>query len=59
MADFPEIVQVVPDPIEVLVEIVPEPQLIEVELGVPGPPGPPGTDAFDNDLALLYEIAKL
>lgn len=44
MADFPDIVEVVPDPIKVLVEIVEENEPLEVEFGVPGPPGPPGQD---------------
>ena len=30
-----------------------------IETAEQGPAGPSGTDAFDNDLALLYQIAKL
>ena len=49
----------------VLVEFVMPPEVLHVELGVPGPPGPPGgpgvsgLDAFDVDLTLIYNVAKL
>ena len=52
----------------VLVEFVMPPEVLHVELGVPGPPGPPGPpggpgvsglDAFDVDLTLIYNVAKL
>ena len=43
---------------EVLEVTVPERETI-VDIARQGPPGPPGDAAFDVDLNLIYQIAKL
>jgi len=51
-------VLVIDSPGQAVVRI--EPRIVKViEVAKQGPPGPPATDAFDTDLALLFEIEML
>lgn len=42
------IVEIVAPAVPLIVETVTPGELVEVELGVPGPPGPPGADGADG-----------
>lgn len=44
---------------EVLVVATKPPAAELIETAVQGLPGPPGTVSFDDDIALIYQIAKL
>ncbi|WP_168190847.1 hypothetical protein [Aquitalea aquatilis] len=43
----------------VITAIVDDPAPCHVVEGIPGPPGASAADAFDMDIELLYQIAKL
>ena len=43
----------------VITAIVEDPAPCHVVEGIPGPPGSTAEDAFDLDIELLYQIAKL